>query len=120
MLLSGFLAIAAQSAFAVTNSTYYGPAKRPANARLVWRDEFAGSRLDLAKWRYDTAHNKQGWFNKEKQYYSAGGTLRVANGRLAIAARHETPASAPDWGGQNYTSGKIVSRMTSVYGESRG
>ncbi len=73
MLLSGFLVIAAQSAFAVTNSTYYGPAKRPANARLVWRDEFAGSRLDLAKWRYDTAHNKQGWFNKEKQYYSAGG-----------------------------------------------
>ena len=116
MLLSGFLAIAAQSAFTVTNSAYHGPVERPANARLVWRDEFTGSRLDLAKWQYDTAHNKRGWFNKEKQYYSAGGNLRVANGRLVIEARHETPASAPDWGGQNYTSGKIVSKRGWTYG----
>lgn len=114
--VSLFLLLAAQSAFTVTNAKYDGPLDRPAKAQLVWRDEFAGSRLDLAKWRYDTARNKQGWFNKEKQYYSAGENLRVANGRLVIEARHETPASAPDWGGQHYTSGKIVSKQAWTYG----
>jgi len=116
MLITTFLVVAAQSAFTVTNSAYHGPVERPANARLAWRDEFTGSRLDLAKWRYDTAFNKRGWFNKEKQYYSAGGNLRVANGRLVIEARNETPASAPDWGGQNYTSSKIVSKRAWTYG----
>ena len=75
-------------------------------------------RLDLAKWKYDTALNKKGWFNHEKQYYSAGRpeNLRVANGMLTIAARHEAPRSAPDWGGQNYTSAKIVSNSAWTYG----
>jgi beta-glucanase (GH16 family) len=102
-------ALAAQSPFTVTNATYDGPVQRPANARPVWREEFNGTRLDLAKWRYDTAFNKKGWFNKEKQYYSAGQNLRVANGRVVIEARHETPSAASDWGGQHYTSAKIVS-----------
>jgi len=111
MFLSAFLVLAAQSAFTVTNAVYNGPLQRPASARLVWSDEFDGARLDLAKWRYDTAFNKQGWFNRELQYYSAGRTenFRVANGILTIEARGETLASVPDWGGQHYTSGRIVS-----------
>ena len=64
--------LAALSPFTVTNSTYGGPLARPAHARLVWRDEFNGRGLDPAKWKYDTAFNKKGWFNHEKQYYSAG------------------------------------------------
>ena len=112
MFISAFLALAAQSVFTVTNAAYHGPVERPANARLVWSDEFGGSRLDLAKWRYDTAFNKKGWFNRELQYYSVGRpeNFHVANGRLMIEARRETLASAPDWGGQNYTSGRIVSK----------
>jgi licheninase len=118
ILGSLFLLMAAQSAFTVTNSVYTGPVSRPAKARLIWHDEFNGRALDMRKWRYDTGRNKQGWFNKELQYYSAGWpqNLRVANGRLVIAALRETPSSAPDWGGQHYTSAKIVSNQAWTYG----
>lgn len=112
-MIAAFLLLALQSAFTVTNSLYNGPVKRPANARLVWHDEFNGTALDTAKWEYDTSRNKEGWFNGEKQYYSAGGhNLQVANGLLTIEARHEKldPSSNPDWGGQEYTSAKIFSK----------
>ena len=106
------LTLAAQSAFTVSNAVYRGPVKRPSNARLVWHDEFNGKALDTAKWRYDTARNKKGWFNGELQYYSAGRpqNLRVGQGLLTIQARHETPSQFPDWGGQHYTSAKIISK----------
>jgi beta-glucanase (GH16 family) len=81
---------------------------------LVWSDEFNGRALDLTKWSYDTSRNKQGWYNGEKQYYSAGRpeNIQVADGSLVIEARHETldPAKYSDWGGQHYTSAKIVSK----------
>jgi len=110
--MSVFLLLAAQSAFTVTNSRYDGPLRRPADARLVWQDEFSGTALDPAKWQYDTSRNKQGWFNGERQYYSAGTNLRVARGLITIEARHEKldPARFPDWGGQEYTSAKISSK----------
>jgi beta-glucanase (GH16 family) len=109
-VIPAFLLLAA-STFTVTNSTYRGPVRRPANARLVWSDEFSGDALDTRKWRYDTSRNKQGWYNGERQYYSAGENLRVANGVVTIEARHEklAPRRFPDWGGQEYTSAKIFS-----------
>ena len=111
-MVSAFLLFAAQSAFTVTNSVYTGPVIRPAGDRLVWRDEFNGSSLDPLKWQYDTARNKVGWFNGERQYYSAGQNLRVAKGLLTIEARREKldPVRFPDWGGQEYTSTKIFSK----------
>ena len=112
--MSFLLLLAAQSAFTVTNFVYKGPVRRPAKARLVWQDEFNGKALDPQKWQYDTAFNKQGWFNGERQYYSAARTknLRVADGRLIIEAWHEKldPAKFPDWGGQDYTSARIFSK----------
>ena len=104
--------LAAQSSFTVTNSNYDGPVERPAEARLVWSDEFEGARLDSAKWTFDTARNKQGWHNGELQYYSAGRpeNLRVANGVLTIEARREALSTLADWGGQNYTSARILSK----------
>ena len=51
MIVIPILALAALSPFTVTNSTYDGPVARPAHARLVWRDEFNGRGLDLAKWK---------------------------------------------------------------------
>ena len=108
------LLLAGQSTFTVTNASYDGRVERPADARLVWADEFEGHALDQARWMYDTAFNKQGWFNKERQYYSAGRpeNIRVANGVLTIEARHEKldPAKFPDWGGQDYTSARIYSK----------
>ena len=95
------------------------PMARPRNAQLVWSDEFGGRRLDRSKWDYDTSRNKEGWHNGELQYYSAGRpqNIRVANGRLVIAARRERldPKRYPDWGGQNYTSAKIVSKGTGAW-----
>ena len=112
MFASMLFALAAQSPFTVTNATYDGPVRRPQNTRQVWQDEFNGAGLDTAKWSFDTARNKEGWYNGELQYYSAGHpeNLRVANGVLTIVARHEALKSAPDWGGQHYTSAKIVSK----------
>lgn len=110
-MIAAFLLLAA-SPFTVTNSTYRGPVKRPPDARLVWRDEFGGNALDRSKWRYDTSHNKSGWFNGERQYYSAGENVRVGHGLLTIEARHERLDARrfPDWGGEEYTSARIVSK----------
>jgi beta-glucanase (GH16 family) len=111
-MMSLVLLLAAQSAFTVTNAVYKGPLKRPAKARLVWHDEFDGTALDRSKWQYDTVRNKQGWFNGELQYYSAGRNARVANGLLTIEARHEKldPKRFSDWGGQEYTSSRLLSK----------
>jgi beta-glucanase (GH16 family) len=111
-MMSLLLLLAAQFAFTVTNAVYTGPLKRPANARMVWHDEFNGTSLDKRKWKYDTARNKQGWHNGELQYYSAGRNTRVANGLLTIEARHEKldPKRFPDWGGQEYTSARLLSK----------
>ena len=104
----------AQASFTINNAAYDAPMRPPAHSRLMWSDEFSGRSLNLRKWRFDTSRNKEGWFNGEKQYYSAGRrqNVRVDNGRLIISARHETldPAKFPDWGGQHYTSAKIVSK----------
>ncbi len=111
-------AAAAQSSFTVSNSTFDGPLRRPANSRLVWRDEFDGSALDFSSWRFDAARNKEGWFNGEQQYYAAGRreNVRLQKGRLILEARHEDPNAMKDWGGQHYTSGKIVSKRAWTYG----
>lgn len=110
--MTASLLMIALSGFTVTNSAYSGPVERPANAQLVWDDEFDGTSLDPRKWQYDTSKNKQGWFNGERQYYSAGQNVRVANGLLTIEARREKLDSSrfPDWGGQEYTSARIYSK----------
>ncbi len=87
------------------------PAYVPAHYQLVWSDEFSIDGLpDAAKWVYDTDRNRLGWFNNELQYYAAGrfeNTL-VTDGKLRITARRESLASAPDWGGQRYTSARLI------------
>jgi beta-glucanase (GH16 family) len=88
-----------------TTATTAGP---PAGWKLVWSDEFddanASGLPDPAKWGYDTAHNKGGWFNNEQQYYAGARAKnsRVQDGRLIIEAHKERLADAPDYGGQPY------------------
>lgn len=86
------------------------PMAPPANARLVWHDEFDHpGQPDPTRWRYDTAFNKRGWFNGEKQYYAARRpeNARVENGKLIITARRERLSDEPDYGGQDYSSARL-------------
>src|SRR5207237_853194 len=105
-------AIHAQSLTAINYSVDV-PIARPADAKLVWADEFDGSALDPAKWSYDTSRNRAGWYNGEQQYYGVRPeNVRVQNGQLIIEARREklSPKTYKDYGGQAYTSGKIMTR----------
>jgi beta-glucanase (GH16 family) len=85
----------------------------PVGYSLVWSDEFDTDGLpNGSKWAYDTGLNKQGWHNKEQQYYSEARAenAEVRAGKLTITARLEQLAAAPDWGGQRYTSARLLTR----------
>lgn len=85
----------------------------PAGYRLVWADEFNTDGLpDPAKWVHDTGRNKEGWHNNEQQYYSGprAENAVVRGGKLVITARLESLRTAPDWGGQRYTSARLLTR----------
>jgi beta-glucanase (GH16 family) len=89
------------------------PGGLPAGYTLAWADEFDIDGLpDAAKWAYDTDRNQAGWYNNELQYYANARleNSRVAGGRLIIEARKEALGSAPDYGGQQYTSARLVTR----------
>ena len=85
----------------------------PAGYALVWADEFNTDGLpDAGKWVHDTARNRLGWYNNELQYYASNRAENavVQGGRLLITARREDLASASDWGGQHYTSARLITR----------
>ncbi len=73
---------------------------------LVWNDEFDGTSLDEDSWGYDIGTGCPdlcGWGNNELEYYKPE-NVWVSNGVLTIEARKE------NFGGREYTSGKIVTR----------
>jgi beta-glucanase (GH16 family) len=85
----------------------------PPGYRLVWADEFDTDGLpDPARWVHDTGRNKEGWHNNERQYYSGprAENAVVRGGKLVITARLESLRTAPDWGGQRYTSARLLTR----------
>jgi beta-glucanase (GH16 family) len=85
----------------------------PKNYQLVWSDEFDVDGLpNPAKWDHDTARNKQGWYNNELQYYSGprAENAVVRDGKLIITARLESMSHLADWGGQRYTSARLLTR----------
>jgi beta-glucanase (GH16 family) len=87
--------------------------KPPSNYRLVWSDEFNQDGLpDPSKWAYDTERNKEGWHNNELQYYSGPRreNAEIKNGILHIHARKEALKDAPDWGRQQYTATRLITR----------
>jgi len=114
MLSALLLAAAAQDATLSANN-YHIDQPMPAHTdELMWSDEFDQSKLDPSKWSFDTSRNKVGWYNGELQYYAAGRqeNLRIKNGRLIIELRKDPRAIAklPDWGKQQYSSAKIVTK----------
>ena len=87
--------------------------KPPAGWTLAWSDEFDVDGLpDPKKWGNDTYFNKKGWFNHEQQYYAAprAENAVVHGGRLLITARKESLSTQADWGGQTYTSARLLTR----------
>jgi beta-glucanase (GH16 family) len=83
----------------------------PADYALVWADEFEANGLpDPSRWTYDTHANRTGWYNNERQYYSPARAenARVEGGNLIIEARRERLTSASDYGGQNFTSSRMI------------
>ncbi len=93
------------------------PAPTPADAlpgwTLVWADEFDVPGLpDATKWEHDTERNRVGWYNNELQYYARNRleNARVEDGRLIITARRERLSTASDFGGQNFTSARLLTR----------
>lgn len=109
--LSAALIIAMTHASAGSPTDPSGPV--PAGYTLVWSDEFTAPGLpDPTKWGNDTVMNKPGWHNRELQYYSGprAENAVVKDGRLLLTARKESLSSAPDWGGQGYTSARLLTR----------
>jgi beta-glucanase (GH16 family) len=85
----------------------------PKDYQLVWSDEFDVDGLpNAAKWDHDTARNKAGWYNNELQYYSGprAENAVVRGGKLVITARLESLSTMADWGGQRYTSARLLTR----------
>jgi beta-glucanase (GH16 family) len=117
MLTAVFLAAAAQS---LSANNYAVDEPMPAHsAALQWSDEFDGTALDASNWSFDTSRNKAGWYNKELQYYAADRpeNLRVGDGQLTIELRNDPEAISrfPDWGGQQYSSAKIVTKDKAAF-----
>ena len=119
-MLSLFLAAAALQETSLSANNYAVDAPMPAHTGvLLWSDEFNGSRLDTSKWQYDTSRNKEGWYNKELQYYAANRleNLRVGGGVLTIELRKDPSEirKFADWGKQKYSSAKIVTKGRAAF-----
>lgn len=78
---------------------------------LRWSDEFSNVGLpDSSHWQYDTLRNQAGWYNNELQYYSKErlANSEVRDGKLIITARKEDMSTQADWGGQHYSSARLI------------
>lgn len=119
-MLIAFLAAAAAQDASLSANNYAVDEPMPAHSGdLLWSDEFAGPALDRSKWSFDTSRNKEGWYNKELQYYAADRpeNLRLENGRLIIELRKDPEAirNFPDWGKQTYSSAKIFTKDKAAF-----
>ncbi len=89
------------------------PGGVPTGWKQVWADEFTTDGLpDASRWNYDTDRNKLGWHNNELQYYAKERleNSRITGGKLIIKAMREKLTSAADYGGQSYTSARLLTR----------
>lgn len=94
------------------------PLSVPAGYRLVWSDEFDIDGLpDPARWACDTTRNREGATDDEQQYRCGPDPRHavVRSRRLVMTARRESPRLAADWGGQRYTSTRLVTRGTAQW-----
>ena len=113
------LLLAQMPTLGATNYTVDAPMMVPTTPPS-FAEEFDGARVDPSRWRFDTHRNASGWYNNERQYYASDRpeNARIEAGALIIEARRERLPKArfPDWGGQAYTSARLVSRKKLGYG----
>lgn len=113
------LLLAQAATLGATSHSVDAPLRAPTSTPS-FADEFSGKAIDRTKWRHDTSRNRQGWHNNEKQYYAGAGlnNARIESGALVIEARKQKRSRTrfPDWGGQTYTSAKLISRKPHGYG----
>lgn len=118
-MITLYLVLAQAAGLGATNYAVEATMTAPVSAP-TFADEFEDRTIDRAKWRFDTSRNAAGWYNNERQYYSAARAenARVYRGALVIEARREKLSKAryADWGGQGYTSARLVSRRPLGYG----
>lgn len=93
--------------YPVDNTGYSTPTSYPGYT-LAWADEFNGTNVDPASWTFEQGAG--GWGNNELQNY----TGRVENafvsaGNLIIEARAES------YGGNNYTSARMISKNKKIF-----
>jgi beta-glucanase (GH16 family) len=85
-----------------------GALAQTADWKMVWNDEFDGSKLDPTKWVYVTGAN--GFGNQELEYYTdRPQNLHLEGGMLVIQATQET-YRGPDGGSRGFTSARIQTK----------
>ena len=108
------LLLAQAATLGAANYAFDAPMAAP-RGKPSFADEFDRPAVRPENWRFDIERNATGGPNHELEYYGPA-NARVADGRLVIEARRETPRGARDWGGQAYTSAKLVSRAALGFG----
>lgn len=125
--MSLFIVIAQVASSGIAPSAALGASNHGVDVQMTvpataptFSEEFAGSTIDRSTWQFDTSRNALGWYNNERQYYSAARpkNARIENGALVIEAHREKLSKArfADWGGQAYSSARIVTRRAYGYG----
>ena len=74
----------------------------PEGYKLVWSDEFDGTKLDLEKWVYRT--DSKMWSTQKPENVS------VSDGKLILTVKKE------DAGGKHYTGSGVISKQVFKYG----
>jgi beta-glucanase (GH16 family) len=84
----------------------------PAGYRLVFSDEFAGSKLDTARWSTRAPWNVQ-WFEDSNQLHAfVPEAVTLSGGAAQLTATHSQGGTA----GQPYSSGSLTTRRTFTRG----
>jgi len=101
---------------------YSTPLSYP-NYTLVWQDEFDGTALSSANWKYEIGTGSNGWGNSELQYYTDANT-KVENGVLTIIAKKQiynssqyTSSRISSYGLQSFKYGRIDIRAALPFGQ---
>lgn len=107
------LACAVAGLILLTGSVAAQPSSVPEGYRLDWAEEFDHpGQPDPKIWSYDVQANRTGWYNNEKQYYASGRleNAQVKDGVLRLTARRERLSAQADYGGQAYSSARLITR----------